>query len=65
MIINLNLPSKMSPESRLTEIGAIMARGYLRLKNSQKALDVSLQDSALCDSTTVYGNSAEPGQEIT
>jgi len=56
-------PIKMSSEARLTEIGVIMARGYLRLKNSQKALDVSLQDSAPCVSTAVNCNGAETVKE--
>jgi len=63
MIINLKNPSKMDPHARLTEIAAIMAKGYIRLKNSQKALDVSLQDCAPCD-TTVNSNVAEPSLEV-
>jgi len=62
MIINLNHPSKMSPEARFKEIAAILARGYIRLKNSQKALDVSLESSAQCD--PVNSNSAVQSVEV-
>jgi len=63
MIINLNHPSKMSPEARFKEIAAILARGFIRLQNSQKELDVSLQDCAPCDHA-VNGNGAEPSLEV-
>jgi len=64
MIINLNLPSKMSPQLRLSEIGAIMARGYIRLKNSQKELDVMGNAEPPCD-TTVNSNGAVQSVEVT
>ena len=67
MIISPRDPSSMTSEDSLSEIAAILARGYLRLissKESQNTLDDRPESSAPCGST-VNGNGAVPAVEVT
>ena len=52
MIINTRAPSEMAGEERLSEIAAILARGYMRMisrKESRKELDVPAESEASYD----------------
>ncbi len=49
MIITTRDPASMNSEECLSEIAAVLARGYLRLTSSQKELDETAKDEAPCD----------------
>ncbi len=56
MILSIRNPNTMTDGARLTEVGAILARGYLRLVKSRheslKELDVTCPPTAECPSPT-------------
>ena len=55
-------PARMAPNERLTEIGEILATGYLRLLLSRRnPLDVSARAEAL--SGVLDGRDGAPGKE--
>ena len=55
-------PAALSPPARISQLGAILATGYRRLRLHQKALEESAKPEAQC-TPAVNGDGAEPAKE--